>query len=92
VRAPWIDTEPPQLTQFTAEALVARVRELRPDYALVLALKVSYVNVLAELCERMGADITEVSRTMDLDARIGHAFLSPGPGWGGWSSRRTRTP
>jgi UDPglucose 6-dehydrogenase len=47
------------------------------------ALMVSYVNVLAELCERMGADITEVSRTMGLDGRIGHAFLSPGPGWGG---------
>jgi UDPglucose 6-dehydrogenase len=48
-----------------------------------LAMKLSYVNVLAELCERMGADIGEVTRTMSLDERIGPAFLSPGPGWGG---------
>jgi UDPglucose 6-dehydrogenase len=48
-----------------------------------LALKVSYVNELAELCERLGADIREVSRVMGRDDRIGPAFLSPGPGWGG---------
>ncbi|PRX48596.1 UDPglucose 6-dehydrogenase [Prauserella shujinwangii] len=48
-----------------------------------LALKVSYVNVLAELCERYGADIGEVTGTMGRDDRIGGAFLAPGPGWGG---------
>ncbi|WP_298178522.1 UDP-glucose/GDP-mannose dehydrogenase family protein [Saccharomonospora sp.] len=48
-----------------------------------LALKVSYVNVLAELCERLGADIVDVAESMRLDPRIGSAFLSPGPGWGG---------
>ncbi|WP_410586954.1 UDP-glucose dehydrogenase family protein [Amycolatopsis sp. lyj-23] len=48
-----------------------------------LAVKLSYVNVLAELCERFGADVREVSRTMGLDARIGPEFLAPGPGWGG---------
>ncbi|WP_037306213.1 UDP-glucose dehydrogenase family protein [Amycolatopsis orientalis] len=48
-----------------------------------LALKVSYVNILAELCEHYGADIREVGRLMGLDPRIGPAFLSPGPGWGG---------
>ncbi|QKV73119.1 UDP-glucose/GDP-mannose dehydrogenase family protein [Amycolatopsis sp. Hca4] len=48
-----------------------------------LAVKLSYVNVLAELCEQFGADIREVSRTMGLDARIGPGFLAPGPGWGG---------
>jgi UDPglucose 6-dehydrogenase len=48
-----------------------------------LALKLSYVNVLAELCERLGADIREVGRVMGLDNRIGPAFLAPGPGWGG---------
>ncbi|MFC4000853.1 UDP-glucose dehydrogenase family protein [Prauserella oleivorans] len=48
-----------------------------------LALKVSYVNELAELCERVGADVTDVVGTMGLDDRIGAAFLSPGPGWGG---------
>ncbi|WP_329046578.1 UDP-glucose/GDP-mannose dehydrogenase family protein [Amycolatopsis sp. NBC_01488] len=48
-----------------------------------LAVKLSYVNVLAELCERFGADVREVARTMGLDARIGPEFLAPGPGWGG---------
>jgi UDPglucose 6-dehydrogenase len=48
-----------------------------------LAVKLSYVNVLAELCERFGADVREVSRTMGLDGRIGPEFLAPGPGWGG---------
>jgi UDPglucose 6-dehydrogenase len=48
-----------------------------------LAMKLSYVNVLAELCERVGADIGDVSRTMGLDERIGPLFLVPGPGWGG---------
>ncbi|WP_037334713.1 UDP-glucose dehydrogenase family protein [Saccharomonospora piscinae] len=48
-----------------------------------LALKLSYVNVLAELCEHVGADIGDVAGAMRLDPRIGAAFLSPGPGWGG---------
>ncbi|WP_290060872.1 UDP-glucose dehydrogenase family protein [Amycolatopsis solani] len=48
-----------------------------------LAVKLSYVNVLAELSECFGADVREVARTMGLDARIGPEFLAPGPGWGG---------
>jgi len=48
-----------------------------------LAMKLSYVNTLAELCERVGADIGDVTEGMRLDDRIGAAFLSPGPGWGG---------
>ncbi|HVW45102.1 MAG TPA: UDP-glucose/GDP-mannose dehydrogenase family protein [Amycolatopsis sp.] len=48
-----------------------------------LAVKLSYVNTLAELCERVGADIGEVTHTMGLDDRIGSGFLAPGPGWGG---------
>jgi UDPglucose 6-dehydrogenase len=48
-----------------------------------LAVKLSYANVLAELCEHGGADITDVSAAMGLDPRIGPAFLTPGPGWGG---------
>ncbi|MDQ0382269.1 UDP-glucose dehydrogenase family protein [Amycolatopsis thermophila] len=48
-----------------------------------LALKLSYVNLLARLCERTGADIGAVTRTMGLDERIGPHFLRPGPGWGG---------
>ena len=48
-----------------------------------LAMKLSYVNMLAELCERVGADIRQVTRAMSLDERIGAAYTSPGPGWGG---------
>jgi UDPglucose 6-dehydrogenase len=48
-----------------------------------LAMKLSYVNSLAELCERLGADIVDVTEGMGYDRRIGQAFLSPGPGWGG---------
>jgi UDPglucose 6-dehydrogenase len=48
-----------------------------------LAMKLSYVNALAELCDRVGADISAVTEGMGYDRRIGQAFLSPGPGWGG---------
>ncbi|MDT7785863.1 MAG: UDPglucose 6-dehydrogenase [Pseudonocardiales bacterium] len=48
-----------------------------------LAMKLSYVNAVAELCERLGANITDVTEGMGYDRRIGQAFLSPGPGWGG---------
>jgi UDPglucose 6-dehydrogenase len=48
-----------------------------------LAMRLSYVNSLAELCERVGADIGPVTEVMGLDDRIGPAFLAPGPGWGG---------
>ncbi|MEU4838847.1 UDP-glucose dehydrogenase family protein [Nocardia testacea] len=48
-----------------------------------LAVKLSFVNTLAELCERVGADIGEVTGAMGMDDRIGPDFLAPGPGWGG---------
>jgi UDPglucose 6-dehydrogenase len=48
-----------------------------------LAMKLSYVNALAELCERTGADVEDVTAGMRLDPRIGPDFLRPGPGWGG---------
>ena len=48
-----------------------------------LALKLSYVNALAELCERVGADVRDVTEGIGHDRRIGQAFLAPGPGWGG---------
>jgi UDPglucose 6-dehydrogenase len=48
-----------------------------------LALRLSFVNELAELCERTGAKISEVTEGMALDSRIGNRFLNPGPGWGG---------
>ncbi|GAY08424.1 UDP-glucose/GDP-mannose dehydrogenase family protein [Pseudonocardia sp. N23] len=48
-----------------------------------LAIKLSYVNALAELCDVLGADVADVTEGMGHDRRIGAAFLSPGPGWGG---------
>lgn len=48
-----------------------------------LAMKLSYVNAVAELCERLGADIESVTEGMGYDRRIGRSFLRPGPGWGG---------
>jgi UDPglucose 6-dehydrogenase len=48
-----------------------------------LAMKLSYVNAMAELCERLGADVHEVTEGMGYDKRIGQSFLKPGPGWGG---------
>jgi UDPglucose 6-dehydrogenase len=48
-----------------------------------LAVKVSYINEMALLCEKVGADVHEVARAMGLDNRIGRKFLHPGPGYGG---------
>ncbi|MBD3237440.1 MAG: nucleotide sugar dehydrogenase [Candidatus Eisenbacteria bacterium] len=48
-----------------------------------LAAKVSYINEMALLCEKVGADIKEVAHAMGLDRRIGHRFLQAGPGYGG---------
>lgn len=48
-----------------------------------LATKISFINELAALCERIGADIRDVSLGMGLDSRIGAAFLKAGPGYGG---------
>jgi len=49
-----------------------------------LALKISYANVIAELCERIGADVEEVTHAMGLDPRIGGQFLRAGLGFGGF--------
>lgn len=48
-----------------------------------LALKISYVNEIANLCEIVGADIEDVTRGMGFDARIGNKFLNSGIGYGG---------
>jgi UDPglucose 6-dehydrogenase len=49
-----------------------------------LALKISYANMVADLAERLGADIGEVTRAMGMDPRIGPSFLSAGLGFGGF--------
>jgi UDPglucose 6-dehydrogenase len=48
-----------------------------------LATRITFINTIAELCETIGADIRAVATGMGADHRIGTAFLSPGPGWGG---------
>ncbi|HGG0250295.1 TPA: UDP-glucose/GDP-mannose dehydrogenase family protein [Campylobacter jejuni] len=48
-----------------------------------LAIKIHYINEMANFCEKAGADILEVARGMGLDTRIGNRFLNPGPGYGG---------
>ncbi len=48
-----------------------------------LALKISFINEMANLCDAMGADIQDISRAMGLDKRISPQFLNPGPGFGG---------
>jgi UDPglucose 6-dehydrogenase len=48
-----------------------------------LAMKISFINEIADLCEAVGADVQEVARGIGLDNRIGPKFLHPGPGYGG---------
>jgi len=48
-----------------------------------LAMKVTFINEIADLCEKVGADVHDVARAIGLDGRIGRKFLHPGPGYGG---------
>jgi UDPglucose 6-dehydrogenase len=49
-----------------------------------LAMKISFINMVANLCEAVGADVSKVAQGMGLDPRIGAAFLNPGIGFGGF--------
>ena len=48
-----------------------------------LAVKISFINQMSDLCEKVGADVHDVAKGIGLDKRIGSKFLHPGPGYGG---------
>ncbi len=48
-----------------------------------LAVKISYINQMSDLCEKVGADVHDVAKGIGFDKRIGSKFLHPGPGYGG---------
>ncbi len=75
---PYLRTEKPLLVMSPESAEMTK-------YAAnaLLATKISFINEMANICERSGADINEVRRGMGFDNRIGFAFLFPGVGFGG---------
>lgn len=76
--APFLRTEHPLLVMSPESA------EMTKYVAnAMLATKISFINEMANLCERMKADINEVRRGIGFDQRIGFQFLFPGPGYGG---------
>jgi len=76
--APFVRTEQPILYMDTGSAELTK-------YAAnaMLAVRISYMNDVAALCDRLGCDVDQVRRGMGSDRRIGHSFLFPGLGFGG---------
>ena len=71
IEAPFVLTslEAAELTKYAANAF--------------LAMKISFINEIANLCESIGCDVHDVARAIGMDRRIGSKFLHPGPGFGG---------
>lgn len=65
------------------EVSLAAAEHIKYASNAFLAVKISFINELALLCEKTHTDVLEVARGMGLDARIGPGFLMPGPGFGG---------
>jgi UDPglucose 6-dehydrogenase len=81
VHAPACPPAPPPAFLVTTIASAELIKHASNSF---LALKISYANTIAELCERLGADVGEVTRAMGLDPRIGPQFLGAGLGFGGF--------
>lgn len=71
IETPFVVTslEAAELTKYAANAF--------------LATKISFINEIANLCDRVGCDVHDVARAIGMDKRIGNKFLHPGPGYGG---------
>jgi len=71
IEAPFVITslEAAELTKYAANAF--------------LATKISFINEIANLCDKIGCDVHDVAKAMGMDKRIGGKFLHPGPGFGG---------
>ncbi len=65
----FVDRESAELAKYAANAF--------------LAMKISFINEIADLCEAVGADVQQVANAIGRDGRIGSKFLHPGPGYGG---------
>jgi UDPglucose 6-dehydrogenase len=74
-------TQPPATTQIVTSVKSAEM--IKHASNAFLALKISFINSVANICERVGADVREVALGMGADSRIGPKFLNPGVGYGG---------
>jgi len=75
---------PPAATPDFVVTTIASAELIKHASNSFLALKISYANVLADLCERLGGNVDEVTRAVGLDPRIGGQFLKAGLGFGGF--------
>jgi UDPglucose 6-dehydrogenase len=75
---------PPERTPALVVTSINSAELIKHSCNSFLALKISYANLIADICENMGADVQEVVHAMGLDPRIGHDFLNPGLGFGGF--------
>jgi len=83
-KAPWYLPRPERMGAVPLiSADLASAELIKYAANAFLALKISYINEIGQLAEKVGADITQVAKGIGLDARIGTRFLQAGIGWGG---------
>jgi UDPglucose 6-dehydrogenase len=84
--APLVDRQFGDATRVTVPVVVtdlASAEMIKYAANAFLATKISFINEVANICDRVGADVTQVAQGMGLDSRIGQKFLQAGIGWGG---------